>query len=54
MNADEKARAFGSASMRSTCPERTSGSCSRPAAASAIRSSSGMLIQRKYESREAS
>ena len=45
---------FGSASIRRTCCSSTAGSFSRPCAATVISSSSGMLLQRKNDSREAS
>ena len=45
---------FGSASMRRTCFSSTAGSLSLPCAARSISSSSGMLLHRKKDSREAS
>ncbi len=53
-NASTSARDFGSFSMRRTCVSSTAGSRSVPWAAQRKSSSSGMLAQRKYESREAS
>ena len=44
----------GSASMRCTCSRRTSGSCNVPCTATSTSSSSGMLLHRKNERREAS
>ena len=49
-----KASAFGSASMRRTCFSSAAGSLNFPCAAALIRSSSGRLLHRKNESREAS
>ena len=45
---------FGSASMRRTCFSSTAGSLSLPCAARSISSSSGTLLHRKNDSREAS
>ena len=45
---------FGSASIRRTCCSSTAGSLSLPCAARSISSSSGMLLHRKNDSREAS
>ena len=44
---------FGSASMRCTSATTAAPSCSAPAAARASSASSGMLLQRKYERRDA-
>ena len=49
-----RAWAFGSASIRRTCCSSTSGSCSVPASAASSRASSGMLLHRKNERRDAS
>ena len=54
MNVLVNVRERGSSSMRSTCAASTFGSCSLPCAASVFNSSSGMVDQRKYESRDAS
>ena len=48
------ALAFGSASMRRTCWASVAGSCSLPRSARSSSSSSGMLLQRKNDSRDAS
>ena len=48
------ASAFGSASMRDTCCSSTAGSTAGPATARSSSWSSGMLLHRKNESREAS
>ena len=45
---------FGSASIRLTWASSTAGVLSRPCAATLISSSSGMLLHRKNDSREAS
>ena len=45
---------FGSATIRRTCFSSTAGSGSRPCSARVRSSSSGMLLQRKNDSRDAS
>jgi len=49
-----KACDFESASIRWTCFSNTAGFLRRPCAATSMSSSSGMLLQRKNERREAS
>ena len=53
-NWSTSASAFGSASMRRTCCFSTAGVCSVPCAATRSSSSSGMLLHRKNDSRDAS
>ena len=49
-----RARARGSANMRETCCSRTAGSCNLPRMARSSRVSSGMLLHKKNDNREAS